>query len=180
MGNFTLTVIDTTGIQDYIFGSNVLKHNVGASALVHWATNDWACEKLVELGETNVDKKCKFNRRTIDGDCLTSELIYAGGGNTVILFENCEKAIEFTKRLTQKVLHEAPGLQLVVAHTDVDWNKEDDFPQKAQRTIAKVNEKKTNRIHSSPVLSLGITADCQFTGLPAIGKDKDGRRFRQK
>ena len=43
MRNLTLTVIDTTGIQDYIFGSNLLKHNVGASALVHWVTNDWVC-----------------------------------------------------------------------------------------------------------------------------------------
>jgi len=50
MGIYTLTVIDTTGIQDYIFGSNVLKHNVGASALVHWATNDWVCEELIRLG----------------------------------------------------------------------------------------------------------------------------------
>jgi hypothetical protein len=80
MRNYTLTVIDTTGIQDYIFGSNLLKHNVGASALVHWATNDWACETLIELGETNINKECMFSGRTIDGDGLASELIYAGGG----------------------------------------------------------------------------------------------------
>jgi len=180
MGNFTLTVVDTTGIQDYIFGSNVLKHNVGASALVHWATNDWAYEELVKLGETNIDKEGKFSERTIDGDGLTSELIYAGGGNTVILFENCEIAKEFTKKLTGRVLHKAPGLQLIVAHTDVDWDKEYDFPKNVQRTIEKVNEKKINRIHSSPILGLGITADCQFTGLPAVEKykDEDGRWVR--
>jgi hypothetical protein len=173
MENYTLTVIDTTGIQDYIFGSNVLKHNVGASALVHWATNDWLCEKLVELGETNVDKECKFTGRTIDGDGLVSELIYAGGGNTAILFKNYEIAKEFTKRLTKKVLLDAPGLQLVIAHSDIDWDKKKDLPKKVQRTITKVNEKKTNRVHSSPVLGLGITADCQFTGLPAVKKYKD-------
>lgn len=175
MSDFTLTVIDTTGIQNYIFGSNLLKHNVGASALVHWATNDWACEKLIELGKTNVNKECKFSGKTIDRDALTSELIYTGGGNTVILFENRQLAEDFAKSLTQKVLLEAPGLQLVIAHTCVDWDK-DNFPKKLQDTIAKVNEKKTNRVHSSPVLGLGVTADCQFTGLPAIGKSKDGRR----
>jgi hypothetical protein len=176
MKNFTLTVIDTTGIQDYIFGSNLLKHNVGASALVHWATNDWVCEKLNVMGETNVSKKCEFNENTIDGFGLTSELIYAGGGNTVILFKSRDIAEKFTRDLTRKVLLEAPGLQLVIAHTDVDWDK-DKFPKKLQDTIAKVNEKKTNRVHSSHVLGLGVTSDCQFTGLPAIGRDKDGRRI---
>lgn len=130
MGIYTLTVIDTTGIQDYIFGSNVLKHNVGASALVHWATNDWVCEELIRLGETNINKECKFNESTIDGNDLTSELIYAGGGNTIILFKNYEIARKFTRKLTRRVLYEAPGLQLVIAHTDVDWDKKTISPKK--------------------------------------------------
>jgi len=40
------------------------------------------------------------------------------------------------------VLYEAPGLQLVIAHTDVDWDKKDDLSQKVQRSIVMVNEKK--------------------------------------
>lgn len=40
MPRLTVTAVDTTGIQNYIFGSNVLKHNVGASYLVRFATQD--------------------------------------------------------------------------------------------------------------------------------------------
>lgn len=38
MTQFWLVIVDTTGIQSYIFGSNRLRENVGASYLVHQAT----------------------------------------------------------------------------------------------------------------------------------------------
>jgi len=38
MNEFYLVIVDTTGIQSYIFGSNRLRENVGASFLVHAAT----------------------------------------------------------------------------------------------------------------------------------------------
>ena len=41
MRKFTVTVLDTTGIQPYIFGSNRLRENIGASYLVSEATDDW-------------------------------------------------------------------------------------------------------------------------------------------
>lgn len=38
MDQYHLVIVDTTGIQSYIFGSNRLRENVGASFLVHQAT----------------------------------------------------------------------------------------------------------------------------------------------
>ena len=38
MPTYTLTVIDTPGIQPYIFGSNRLLESIGASELVRCAT----------------------------------------------------------------------------------------------------------------------------------------------
>ncbi|PXF59091.1 MAG: hypothetical protein C4B59_12135 [Candidatus Methanogaster sp.] len=168
MTEYTVTMIDTAGIQNYIFGSNNLQHNVGASWLVHCATNDWVFEGLVELGKTNVDIKGNIDPdAAIENSGLNSELVYAGGGNTVILFRGKELAIKFTKQITRRVLVKAPGLQLVVCHTDFDWDK----PQLTQAvldTVCDVNKKKHNRGVSSHVLGLGVTADCQYTGLPAV------------
>ncbi len=41
-----LVVVDTMQIQPYIFGSNRLRENVGASYLVDAATRDWAFEAV--------------------------------------------------------------------------------------------------------------------------------------
>ncbi|WP_322821158.1 Cas10/Cmr2 second palm domain-containing protein [Chloroflexus sp.] len=178
MPRLIVTAVDTTGIQNYIFGSNVLKHNVGASYLISCATQDWVYEELVALGPTNIDQKGHFNSQTIEEDKhrLTSELVYAGGGNTVILFQSQDTALEFTRRLTRRVLTQAPGLQLVVCHTEFNWESEA-LSQVVQVVLEKVSQKKRNLTVSTPLLGLSVTADCQYTGLPAVGKNKDDKRI---
>ena len=42
----TLTVLDTAGIQSYIFNSNELRENIGASHLVYQATTYWVLKVL--------------------------------------------------------------------------------------------------------------------------------------
>ncbi len=176
MAKLTVTVIDTIGIQSYIFGSNLLKQNVGASELVRCATQDWVYQALVELGTTNVDESGAMNdQATIEGDAVDSELVYSGGGNTVVLFRSPDAAREFTRRLTRRALQEAPGLQLVVAHTEFDWDVEA-LSQVVKATLEKARQKKQHPSVSSPLLGLGVTADCQYTGLPAVGKNQDGKR----
>jgi len=171
--NYTLTVLDTAGIQNYIFGSNNLKHNVGASGLVHCATHEWVFENLVKSGDTNVDLKGNFNTKTIESDNLKSELMYAGGGNALIIFNSIKLAKDFTKRLTIKALQEAPGLQLIVTHKEFDWDA-NNLTEIINKTMHDLNSKKFNRVYSTPLLGLGVTADCQYTGLPATNFEKKG------
>lgn len=176
MGTLTVTIIDTTGIQDYIFGSNVLKQNVGASELVRCATQDWVYQELVALGATNVDQNGEINdQATIEKDSLVSELVYAGGGNTVVLFRSPDVARGFARRLTRRALQEAPGLRLVIAHREFDWETEA-LSQMVRRTLEQVRRKKEAPVVSTPLLGLSVTADCQYTGLPAVGKNWDGKR----
>ena len=70
MSEYTLTVIDTSAIQNYIFSSNSLQHNIGASGLVHYATNDWVFEELVKMDMTNIDFNHEFNEKTIENDAF--------------------------------------------------------------------------------------------------------------
>ncbi|HOK59103.1 MAG TPA: hypothetical protein PL047_08865 [Methanothrix sp.] len=176
MRKLTVTVIDTAGIQDYIFGSNVLKQNVGASELVRCATQDWVYRELAELGATNVDQNGHINDQMgIEKDNLVCELVYAGGGNAVILFRSLEKAREFTRYLTRCALQKAPGLQLVVAHNEFDWDAQA-LSQVVLATLEQVRRKKHDPVVSTPLLGLSVTADCQYTGLPAVGKNQDGKR----
>ena len=61
---FILTAIEVAGIQNYIFGSNELKENVGASELVRQATEEKAFEVILE------DLKLKSNLRSNYAICL--------------------------------------------------------------------------------------------------------------
>ncbi|MDD2443803.1 MAG: hypothetical protein PHS52_04815 [Desulfotomaculaceae bacterium] len=175
MGKFTLTIIETTGIQNYIYASNNLRQNIGASELVYRATNDWVYEVLQELGSTNITpnhenkvSKLIFKNKGIEDGGLTSELIYTGGGNAVIIFSKLDIAKEFAKRLSRIVLLHAPGLQVIIKHKEFNWYNNPSLSETLIKLTGELNAKKANRPVSTPLLGLGVTANCQYTGLPAI------------
>lgn len=182
MSNFTATIVDTTGIQKYIFGSNRLKENVGASHLVKLATDyqvtgSWLRECFQSLGNVCIPED------NLDGDLLVTEdpniiaeIVYAGGGNTVLLFRNEQDAKTFTKKLTRKVLKEARGLNLAVAHHTFDWEKDKLIDVIAKHLIEdKLGKQKRNPLSSVPLMGLSVTANCISTGLVAVGsREIDG------
>jgi len=171
-----LTIVDTAAIQQYVFGSNQLRHSVGASYLVHWATHDAVIEALrpPEMGRSNVKADGTIDPALwIERGDVDCELVYMGGGNAVLLFREPRLAVTFTRALTTRILDQAPGLGIVVTHVDMRWDlvhsaANDSLAQKVQAAIQAVNRKKMERsATSSPLLGLSVTATCQYTGLPA-------------
>jgi len=178
MTRYTLTVVDTTGIQDYIFGTNNLRQNVGASYLIDCATRQWAVEALPNPHNVlDLDGDPSFTDQAIEDGELKAEVIYAGGGNIVILFAGRDLAVNFARRLTRQVLLEAPGLQIVLMHQDFDWQSQALGGESGvgKRTMDSLAARKASRSQSWPMLGLGVTAACTFTGLPAVGEDDEGR-----
>lgn len=182
MSQFTITAIDTTGIQPYIFGSNRLQENIGASELVRLATGQWALEAVLDVaasGKHNiadaeeVELDDAFEIEKHPGE-LAAEVIYAGGGNIVVLFSTAEQSRRFADILTRCVLRNAPGLSLVVAHRDgFEWN---DLPREGDPALSvavqdlivtRLAARKDSRLPSSPLLGLGVTAACESTGMVA-------------
>lgn len=168
MSKYIATVIDTTGIQPYIFGSNRLRENIGASYLVDRATDDWVKLALRQRFEENVYiPETKQAEKCIERDNLDAELLYTGGGNAVILFKDREDAISFTKNLSEKVLREAPGLKIVVAHSDAfEWGNK--LSEIVDGLMKELERKKRQYNPSVPLLGLGVTANCRSTGLAAV------------
>lgn len=174
MTYYTATVLDTTGIQDYIFCSNRLRENIGASFLVEQATEEWVKEALRDLGtELNqaihIPKHDSLSAKPyIEEDKLAAELVYAGGGNTVLLFACPKYAERFTQILSKRVLEKAPGLNLVVAHKAFDWDEFGSLKSTVDHLLEKdLARKKRERVPSAPLLGLGVTAVCTSTQLPA-------------
>jgi hypothetical protein len=177
MADYTLVILEATGIQPYVFGSNHLAQNIGASELVYRSTTEWLLEALDDFS-SNVEgwslaDGLKFNNAQVT-DGVEVEVVYAGGGNTMLLFAGDRQAQRFIQALTRRLLEDARGLQLIADHKQFTWNDK----RKNLRAIdgilrEDIGQRKLSRTHSTPLLGLGVTAACVFTGLPAVGNDQD-------
>lgn len=176
MAQYTLTMLDTSGIQSYIFNSNRLQENIGASELVYRATTLWAFKALEKL-KHNIefdDHVWNYTDSQFEKDNLDAEVIYAGGGNTFILFRDGEQARQTTGRLTRSILKDAPSLTVVAQHTPFEWGA-DDLKKKREELLQSLAAHKQSRQPSVPILGLGVSAVCQSTGLPAIQSNENLR-----
>jgi hypothetical protein len=175
MSQYTVTVIDTVGIQPYIFSSNRLRENVGASYLVECLGKEWLEEALKEsIGERyhfpKIETDFNLASRLDQESVLQAEVIYTAGGNSVILFRNKDDAISALKYLSLKLLKEAPGLTIVAAHQTFDWEQIGSLKVTLDDLIQnQIEQHKNARQHSVPLLGMGVTASCMSTQLPAIG-----------
>lgn len=163
-----LVVVDTTQIQSYIFGSNRLRENVGASYLVDAATGDWAFEAVKEAapGSNNIESKNDLIEDAYIEKGWDAEVLYSGGGNFVVLFDDADKMKKFNSNLSRRALQEAPGLQLVIAQQKIEWSKHT-LRDKLDEVFRMLEVQKRNRVWSAPLLGLSVTASCVSTGLPA-------------
>lgn len=170
-----LTILETSSIQPFIFGSNDLRENIGASELAYLATSEWAFDALEENRlRHNIDRdtgKIKPDARIESGQ-LDAEVIFFGGGGMAVLFTAKEaKAAErmskdFVYSLNLRLLRESPGLMLAAAHTEVDFykdclrQKKDEAGRRLQRALEG---------GSAPLLGLGVTVADASTGWPTVG-----------
>ena len=172
MKKFTVTVIDTSGIQNYIFSSNRLRENIGSSHLVSEATHNWVEDTLERL-----DVPKSRQEEPIETSELNAELVYAGGGNTLLIFKSRHLAVKFIGILSKRVLEDAPGINLVVAHADFSWDSEQLYQVVQNLKKDEMERRKSERIPSVPLLGLGVTASCNSTQLPAIDKSDEYVRY---
>ncbi|MEW6771598.1 MAG: hypothetical protein AB1330_09470 [Bacillota bacterium] len=168
-----LVITEVSQIQPYIFGSNRMRENVGASCLVAQATERWALEIVGEVTPRN-NINPKDREKLEDNKCigdpkagLDAEVLYAGGGNFVVLFRDEDFARRFIRKLSRKVLTDAPGLQLVAVRESFEWGES--LSQKVKIALETLEEKKRAWVPSAPLLGLGVTVMCRSTGLPAVG-----------
>ncbi|MCS6872760.1 MAG: hypothetical protein NZ571_15040, partial [Anaerolineae bacterium] len=179
----TLLTVECGSIQSYIFSSNRLLENVGASYLVAQATEGWILEALSEakLSHNMIDPKAAnpfadghlFEDRTD----WQAEVIYIGGGNAVILFRDEGGARAFTEQLSKKALLKAPNLRLQVHSTE--WDGAETLGKAVGKLRKTMKAAVSRQPASPPLLGLGVTAVCQETGLPAaeLVRVGDDRRY---
>ncbi len=165
-----LLIMDTAQIQPYVFGSNRLRENIGASYLVAQATGEWALERLPKPNNVKNAARLELDDgKRIEEMDLQSEALYVGGGNLVALFRDADSAAAFTKAYSRCLLQRAPGLQVVFWHEPFEWDGQT-LAEAVGRAFQHLARKKQSRTYSAPQLGLGVTEMCRSTALPAVAQ----------
>ena len=159
-------LIDTVSIQNYIFSSNKLIENVGASYLVEQIYEEYLKDALRTFHSTSPNLDTWKNNPSYM-NFSPYGIGYIGGGNALILFEvNNGKHKEFIKNFTNILLEKTPGLRTSFGiNPNFNLNNSANSFTNSMKEIHK-NLKKNKNIYF-PIITLpkyGITADCPFSG----------------
>ncbi|MBP7642565.1 MAG: hypothetical protein KA767_04455 [Saprospiraceae bacterium] len=155
----SLVLVDTVSIQQYVFNSNKLQLNLGASHIVAHEIFD--------------------KSRLIGGT-----VVFEGGGNALLEFENGDLAKNFIKEYSLDLLLNFPGLKVSFGNIEGDLDTEDPARFKATMDALHKNlrENKQNHYCVTSPFKPGIVADCAFTedGAASVDSDWDGKLLSAK
>lgn len=136
----TAILFDTMSIQQYVFGSNKLKDNLGASYIV---------EHIYDYLRDNPD----------------IEVGYIGGGNALIFTATETKAKEIVKDYTTDLLHSYPSVSLAVA-IKKDFKKDkENYSSEIKELFELLKENKGKYFPINTISSHGITDICRYSSL---------------
>ena len=131
----TAVFIEVGSIQRYIFSSNSLKENIGASYIV----------------------------KKIFDDLKNFEHSYIGGGNALLYFRDEKAAIDEMKKWSRNLLKNYPGIvPVIVIEPEFD---EKNYAISKSNIIRKALEYKNQYVPITSLSSTGFTANCSRTGL---------------
>ncbi|WP_341530139.1 hypothetical protein WKK05_13085 [Nostoc sp. UHCC 0302] len=185
-----LVLIETSGNQNYIFSTNKLKENIGASELTYRAGTKWVLEAVEKASKSN---RClslfkngqqlrdnllneKLNPPIAPNNNVEVEAIVSTSGKALLLAKEEKTAKEIIQYVTLKALKEAPGLDICGVTHKFDWNKE---------SLGKINKaihQKFETVRSQRpandlrFLRLPIIDECSTSGLPASLIDNSGEK----
>jgi hypothetical protein len=145
-----LTVLEVSKKQSYIFKSNRLRENIGASEIIAFVT-----ERLPQ-------ELC---------DEYNGKQISSGGGSSIFYFQSKEDSIGFSKKYSLRVLKEFPSLEFFLASLGYNPDK-DKIISKTHELYAKLEKKKARRDMYAYIVDYGVSKKCCSTRLPAIYREE--------
>jgi hypothetical protein len=174
-----LTLIETSGNQSYIFATNKLKENFGASELTYRAGTRWVLEAVREAGGPDLwdENPARLRRKLLDpalnrpidekSESMAVEVIVATSGKALLLTHTHEVAKKIVRETTARAQREAPGLDLFGVSLRFDWNQ--NRLGEVNRDIHRLFESE-RASHPGPMLRslrLPVVDACATSGLPA-------------
>jgi hypothetical protein len=173
-----LVLIETSGNQDYIFSTNKLRENIGASEATYRSCSQWVLESIHEITHLSLwdDDSDILKTNLLNSDLNTRiesdeqnliEVIIAASGKAMVLARQLDHAKQIIMKVTLKALKEAPGLTISGAIEEFDWNTKKSLAEASCQLHRKFEVVRsllpTPHLRS---LRLPIIEDCRTSGLP--------------
>jgi len=141
-----LTLFGTASIQNYIFSSNLLAENSGASEAVFQALEYWR------------------------NNAQATETIYVGGGNAAVIFANRDAALRSTRDWSLDLARDFPGLRVVAGHAIVGGRG---LRVAYEEALRELYEAESGPPFGSPLGALPVVRTCPSTNLGASSRYED-------
>ena len=173
-----IVVFGTASLQRYIFQSNRLKENIGASYLVKYWLDEGLLEAIKQAGRTvdtttwdayKANPSMSPPEKPVD-TTKDFNLIYVGGGNAALLCKSQKIAKDAVKVWSRKLLENAPGLRVAVGYADVN-NLLAKAYDAALKNLSQCEEALP---FGAALYGLPIVRTCTTTGLPASVNSQEG------
>ena len=133
-----LVILEVSQKQAYIFGYKKLQNNIIASDVIRYVTSK------------------EFFKNTVPGMFEDSNMVYDGGGHTILEFATEKLAREFVMAVTRRVMELFPGLELFAKINAYDSDKTPG--ENEAELIRRLEEKKALRLASFHQGKFGIEA----------------------
>ena len=156
-------LIEATSIQQYIFSSNKLTENIGASYIIEkllYGKNGSMDEILKRLFTPDFNINLWREAKDLEPDS-PCEVGYIGGGNTLVFFENEDHAKFFIKSFSTECLLKFPSLRIVIGvkrNFDTTYYKDE-----YEKLLQDLKKRKASHVHNVSIAKHGITADCPWS-----------------
>jgi len=186
MQNIYGLLIDTVSIQKYIYSSNKLKENIGASFIVEDIYIGLMKKSLIEvfgrdypLDAWYSDKNYSFQMQ--NNASLEFEVGYIGGGNALLFFKEEAKLKHFTRDWTRNLLVGYPGINTAMACKEYSIEN-DDFKKYLDAMFEMLRKNKNENLLNTVVNKMNISADCKLSDYAAevVYHDSEGSSFISK
>lgn len=173
-----LVLIETSGNQNYIFATNKLRENVGASELTYRAGTEFVLDAIECLtkGNGGIPEDLDDPRSYPKVPERAVEVILAVSGKALLLTQEESLARQIVRKVTLTALEGAPGLDIRgVVSPSFDFERDD--IHRVIKDLHREYESLRSRMPGSAVRfrRLPIFEECVSSGLPANSYDKRTR-----
>jgi hypothetical protein len=166
-----LVLIETSGNQSFIFSTNKLKENVGASEATYRVCGEWLLKAIhTETKQALLwDEDPDNLRANLIGQSKNSavEVMVAASGKALLLVDCEATAKQIITAVTCKALEDAPGVDVCGVYVPFDWENDNlgDINRKVHEKFSAAQASRPGVVNRFP--RLPVIAECATSGLPA-------------